>query len=96
MAKYKDRKETPKERNDRRKRTNINHQKKVQDYCSDHGIRFRVTNRGHHWRTNKRGKTVEWWPSSAKVVVNKNWQKGIHCHDYNQFIRLLKVNYANI
>ncbi len=30
------------------------------------------------------GRLVEWWPSSAKLVLNKQWSKGIHCHDWQQ------------
>jgi hypothetical protein len=33
---------------------------------------------------------VEWWPSSAKLVLNKKWGEGVHCHDYKQALRVIE------
>lgn len=52
-------------------------------------------NNGHHWVFdcglvgNPGGPCrdrllIEWWPSSAKLVIRKNWNGGIHVHDWKQ------------
>jgi len=33
---------------------------------------------------------AEWWPSSAKLVLNKKWEEGIHCHDYKQALMVIE------
>lgn len=53
------------------------------------GWNLTITNNGHHWKLKRGKKSVEWWPSSAKVVVNHRWQNGTHVHDVQQLFRLL-------
>jgi len=103
MAKYKDTRglgksklvpkgelETASDRHYRRKEFNFARAKELGDFLATFGIRLKITNGGHHWRTMKDDKVVEWWPSSAKVVVHKH---GIHCHDYEQFISILRKEF---
>jgi hypothetical protein len=33
---------------------------------------------------------AEWWPSSAKLVLDKKWGEGIHCHDYKQALTVIE------
>ena len=76
--------ESPGCRHYRRLQTNLAAAANVEEWCREHGIVFRVSNKGHHW-TFRRGRTVvEWWPSSAKLVVNKRWKDGSHVHDWKQ------------
>lgn len=81
--------EAPKERHHKRYAYNKTHAGKVQDYCNAVGITLTISNNGHHWKAVKDKKILEWWPSSAKAVFNKCWARGIHVHDYMQFISLL-------
>ncbi len=105
MAKYKDKngmgksKLCPKvkgeseksgERHARRKSFNLKRFKIIERFCENNNLVFRLLNNGHHWQVESDKKIIEWWPSSAKVVVNKNWKRGIHCHDYEQFIEIIK------
>jgi hypothetical protein len=32
-----------------------------------------VTNGNHHYRFERDGKLVEWWPNTSKAVLNKKW-----------------------
>lgn len=102
MAKYKDmnglgksklcpkkKDELATDRHHRRKLFNSKRFTVVRDFCNEHGLRLKITNGFHHWQASKNGRVVEWWPSSAKVVIDKQWQKGIHVHDYKQFIAVL-------
>jgi hypothetical protein len=44
-----------------------------------------ITNEGHHWKIVFPGKqSIQWWPSSAKLVVNEKWEEGIHCHRWQE------------
>ena len=81
--------ETKKERHDRRLRENLANRQKLIDWCGACGIQGFITNEGHHWRFVREKKLAEWWPSSAKLVKQKNWNRGIHVHDYEQAKRLL-------
>ena len=59
-------------------------------WCSRYEIELTVTNDGHHWKFEREGKLAEWWPSSAKLVFDKHWKRGIHCHDIEQLKNALK------
>jgi len=81
--------EAPMERHDRRKRENLAHCEVLEQFCREHGIEFKITNEGHHWQFRKDATLVEWWPSSAKIVINKRWHQGIHTHDWEQAKKVL-------
>ena len=50
-----------------------------------------VGNDGHHWKiVFPGGLVVEWWPASAKLVVNQNWPNGVHCHTWQKLWRYVK------
>lgn len=36
-----------------------------------------------------RGAVAEWWPSSAKLVLDRKYERGVHAHDYEQVMRYL-------
>lgn len=52
--------------------------------CS--GFHVYVHNKGQHWQIERAGFIAEWWPASAKLVIGKDWEHGIHCHDVGQVI----------
>jgi hypothetical protein len=78
-----------KARHERRKKTNLSYADELSNWCNDNGWRFEIKNDAHHWIFRKGNTLVEWWPSSAKLVKNKAWSKGIHCHDYLKVINFL-------
>lgn len=64
-------------------------QAEVESWCRRRGVSLRVLNRRQHWQF--RIKTpggarhlAEWWPSSAKLVFDQRWARGVHCHDVDQ------------
>lgn len=106
MAKYQDTKtlgksnlcpfiqgEDSKGRHSRRKGFNMEHVKKVDEICQAKGLKLKVKNGGHHWQVSGGGKLLDWWPSTAKLVFDLNFKKGIHCHDYKQFIEKIKGHF---
>lgn len=46
-----------------------------------------IKNNGHHWQFRVAGHLVEWWPSSAKMVVDTKWKNGKHVHDIKQLMK---------
>lgn len=58
-------------------------------------VQFKITNDGHHWKFDREGKRVEWWPSSAKCVVDHQWRNGIHVHDWMQLEPILLAAFQN-
>ena len=78
--------EDPARRHKRRLHTNLDHQDEVERWCIGHKVQLEVKNGGHHWIFNCGDGAVvaEWWPSSAKLVVDKRWDNGIHVHDWQQ------------
>ena len=82
--------ETPDARHDRRQQHNVNRLDRLRNYCKSNGFGLKVTNEEMHWQI-KRGKIqIDWWPRSAKMIVNKQWSKGIHVHDTGQIICYLE------
>ena len=75
-------------RHSRRLRTALGYRVALESWCDDHGLDVEVKNDGHHWiftlELDPKPELAEWWPSSAKLVVNKRWSEGIHVHDYQQ------------
>ena len=79
------------ERHRRRKQVALENKGEVEAWCRKHHWTLRVTNGGHHWqfRTDK-NKLIEWFPSSGKLAIGQNWKEGIHCHDYQQLLKVLE------
>lgn len=76
--------EDPKERHARRAHEALIHVENATAKFSSIGVRLSVKNDGQHWIMTKGNKRAEWWPSSAKLVINQRWQRGIHAHDWTQ------------
>jgi len=76
--------ESTSERHERRLLANLGAEESVREWCVQNKIKLTITNHGHHWQLILGKQRAEWWPSSAKLIFNKEWRKGIHCHDYTQ------------
>lgn len=84
--------EDARDRHWRRLRENQKAVDDLQGWCERAGITLLIYNEGQHWHfTLPDQQQVEWWPSSAKCVLNKNWQAGLHVHDHEQMRRFLKT-----
>ena len=108
MAKYQDRRksgfkaavryiegETPQARHARRQRENTLNAETLRNYCRANGFRLTIGNENMHWQIKRGSLQIDWWPRTAKMVVNQRWKEGIHVHDIQQlksyldFARLL-------
>lgn len=80
------------DRHYRRKQAALDRQKEIEEWCKLSRWRLLVTNEGHHWAFyTKQNKMVEWFPSSGKFVIGKQWKEGIHIHDVDQLREVLEV-----
>jgi len=76
------------DRHQRKKDTNLGKLPEIFEWCKEQGLLLKVLNEGYHWVFKKKDWFVaDWWPSSAKLVIGRQWDKGIHCHDHNQVQR---------
>lgn len=53
------------------------------------GFAVRILNNGEHWQFSNGRTVIEWWPSSAKLVRDKKWERGVHAHDVTQVLKML-------
>jgi len=58
-------------------------------WCRAQGVTVTRHNEWHHWKFVYGKRVAEWWPSSAKLVFDKLWQRGVHTHDYQKVIQAL-------
>jgi hypothetical protein len=85
-----DRDETPRQRHKRRFLRNLENWPLLQDWACEHGFDLLIKNHSQHWIL-KRGKIVaEWWPQTAKLVLDCSYREGIHTHDWAQVCALLE------
>lgn len=85
-----DEKEDHRTRHERRLNTNLENQKEVVDFCQQYGIKLSITNGGHHWVFLLGTRKVEWWPSTAKMVADMKYNRGVHVHDFKQAMEQLR------
>lgn len=80
------------QRHRRRMQAALEHKEEVEHWCQKQKWRLDVKNNGHHWTFyTHQNKIIEWWPSSGKLAIGKSWKEGIHCHDYKQLLKVLKM-----
>jgi len=72
---------------------NLKHSEEVRAWCFDRAVTVTITNHGHHWKFLYKGKVAEWWPASAKLVFDRLYRNGIHCHDYGQVLQVLATRW---
>jgi hypothetical protein len=65
----------------------------IRAWIDEHGFTLRVLNGGHHWLIQKPGFVAEWWPSSAKLALNRHYDRTYHAPHWddvaNQLLRHL-------
>jgi hypothetical protein len=61
----------------------------AQDWAQRNGCTLRVLNGGHHWLFQKTGFAAEWWPSSAKLVINRDYLGDHHAPHWPEVQRVM-------
>ena len=62
----------------------------VRVWAELHGCSLRVLNDGHHWLLQKPGFMAEWWPSSARLAVNRDYGRHIHAPHWAEVVAELE------
>jgi hypothetical protein len=62
----------------------------VRAWAERQGCSVRVLNDGQHWLFQKRGFMAEWWPSSARVAVNRHYGSDIHAPHWADVVSALQ------
>lgn len=78
-------------RHDRRKDAFTNCRGQFEKFCVHQGFKLKIHNDDHHWQISHGKTLIEFWPSSAKLIINKQWKSGIHVHDYKQLTTILNI-----
>jgi hypothetical protein len=81
------------DRHDRRKNENLKRADTMRTWCRAVDVSFKISNDGHHWRFRSGDRFAEWWPSSAKLVRQGDYDRGIHVHDVHQAINILSGHF---
>src|SRR5690349_14298138 len=81
--------ESTKRRHARRYFKNLENWTALQDWAFERGFSFQMKNRGEHWILKGAGIICEWWPSTAKLVLNYEYRDGRHTHDWLQLCAIL-------
>lgn len=76
--------EEPRARHNRRLAYNLALFDEAGGWCQEHGITLELKNEGQHWRFRYRETVIDWWPSTAKLLINRDWENGYHIYDWLQ------------
>jgi hypothetical protein len=80
---------THSQRSDIRMRAAVRDGRLLRQWVESVGGTLDIKNDGHHWIVKLDARCFEWWPSSAKLVIDKMWQRGIHAHDIEQVMKVV-------
>jgi hypothetical protein len=69
-------------------------EEQVRIWTQGHGCSLRVLNDGHHWLFQKPGSVTEWWPSSARLAVNRDYGSDIHAPHWADVVTVLEQRLA--
>lgn len=78
-------------RHARRLSLNLSGEQAMRDWAIEKELALRIQNKGHHWLFERQGFIAEWWPSSAKLVIGRRYQSGVHVHDYLQAQKIIEA-----
>jgi hypothetical protein len=82
--------EYKKQRRERRMERTSSLEEQARVWAEGHGCSLRVLNDGHHWLFQKPGFMAEWWPSSARLAVNRDYGSDIHAPHWADVVTVLE------
>ncbi len=72
----------------RRLATAIEDLDRLVKWAVENHIGMALRGEGQHWILKAGRRRIDWWPSSAKMVRDQEWARGVQVHDVDQLIRL--------
>lgn len=88
--------EHPKARHDRRKDSATAMEAELATFCATNRCTLSITNERHHWKITRGRYIAEWWPSTAKLVLDRRYRHGIHAHDVFQVMAILASRWDGV
>jgi hypothetical protein len=82
--------EYKKQRRERRMERTSRLEAQARVWAERYGCSLRVLNDGHHWLFQKPGFMAEWWPSSARLAVNRDYDRHIHAPHWAEVLTELE------
>lgn len=90
---------TPDEYKRRRRERRIDRtarlESEVRAWAERHGCTLRVLNGGQHWLFQRPGFTAEWWPSSAKLALNRDYLRAVHTPHWPEVSHVLEKAFSD-
>ena len=86
--------EYKRQRRGRRMQRTSGLESEVRAWTERQGCAVRVLNDGHHWLFQKPGFVAEWWPSSARLAVNRDYDRHIHAPHWAEVVTVLQQHLA--
>jgi predicted kinase len=81
-------------RRERRMRRTQQSEAEVRAWAERYGLALRVLNNGHHWILDKSGFIAEWWPSSAKLALNRDYHRSFRAPHWPDVLVVLERTFA--
>lgn len=85
-----DHQEKSEDRHQRRLKLAIKHSDRLKGYCNHKGYELKISQEGKHFVINRKRLHIDWYPYSAKMIVNYQNGDGIHVHEVSQIISYLE------
>jgi hypothetical protein len=86
--------EYKKQRRERRMHRTADLESEVCAWAEQRGCSLRVLNDRHHWLFQRPGFMAEWWPSSARLAVNREYGRYIHAPHWAEVMSVLQQHLA--
>lgn len=82
--------EQPHARHQRRKRIARDDVERLKGHLAALGAFVSIHNDGGHWQISVRGREFDWWPETARLVVDHKWGSPRKCHDVDQVVKVVR------
>jgi hypothetical protein len=66
----------------------------IDEAAEERGFKLTVRNNGQHWEFARKGCVIDWWPSSGKVAVNKDYANMRRAWERASITAILEANKA--
>lgn len=66
----------------------------IDEAAEARGFKLTVRNNGQHWEFARKGCVIDWWPSSGKVAINKDYANMRRVWESASITKILEANKA--
>lgn len=69
-------------------------EEQIRGWAEKQGCSLRVLNDGHHWLFQAAGIVAEWWPSSAKLAIDRDYTGTTHAAHWSDVKKVLETRFS--